>query len=521
MRPVSAVIRWLVAAVAVVMSISGQVMADPVPEVRLQVGRFEIGGDNPLSAEVTESVLKDYLGTHTGLDGLMAAADALQSQLAQAGYAFHRVVLPPQTVEAGTVRLELITISLGEVVVEGNNYFSIDNVRRSFPTLSSDGVPNARALARNVMIANRHPAKSVAVKLRESSVAGSVDAVVSVEDQPPQQIFGVLNNIGTKATGRTRLTIGAQHNNLWDKDHGATFTYTLSPEHKGDVEQWGLHYRLPLYQWGGSLTFFYTDSDVDSGTVAGVFDVTGAGEFMGVRYEQALLRVGSFQQSLSLSLESRFFDSNVLFAGTPLGSEVRSTPLEVKYLAEWRYRQINLQGHVSFAYDLGLGGDNDASSYTAASTGGDDRWQTWRFGGRADIPLPSSWLLRLHASGQFSEEPLIPGEQFGLGGASTIRGYDEREVSADSGYRLSSEFWAPPLPFGVRTYGFVDTGYLRNERVAFGGVRDESLSSIGVGAFWSYQQRLFLTAQWGHTLESTSASADGRNKIHFSLFTRF
>lgn len=493
---------------------------EEIPVVTFNVDRFEVAGDNPLSVNVTDAALAPFLGDHEGLDGLLAASDALQSRLAKAGYSFHRVLLPPQTLEAGTVTLEVFTIGVGEVRVEGNRFFSEENIRATFPTLQGDAPPNARALSRNLMIANRHPAKQFNVRLRESDQPGSVDAIVRVTDQNPRRIFGSFNNIGTKQTGRTRLTVGVQDNNLWDKDHGATFTYTTSPEHDNDVEQWGLHYRLPMYDWGGTLTFFYTDSDVDSGTIAGIFDVTGSGEFLGVRYEQALLRVGPLQQSLSVSLESRFFDNDIVFGGTGFGSEVRSMPLEARYQVEYRHAVASLKGWAAYVRNLGWGGDNDSSSYAATRGGASEHWDAFRFGGDATIPLPESWLGLVRVRGQLSNDALIPGEQFGLGGATTVRGYDEREVSGDSGYLLSAEAWTPKLPYDLRAFGFFDTGYRRNENVP-GTLRDESLTSIGVGGFWQWTDRVYLTLQWGHTLEATAASDDGKDKLHFSLYARY
>ena len=509
---------WLLLAILVTGPTRGE--GDAIPVVTFTVSGFDVIGDNPLGAEVTDATLAPFLGQHQGLDGLLAAADALQARLGKAGYSFHRVLVPPQTLEAGRVTLEMFTIGVGQVRVEGNRYFSDENIRATFPTLADGVPPNARALSRNLMIANRHPAKDFNVRLRESDQAGSVDAVIRVTDQNPRRVFGSLNNIGTKQTGRTRLTVGVQDNNLWDRDHGATFSYTTSPEHDNDVEQWGLHYRLPMYDWGGAFTFFYTDSDVDAGTVAGIFDVTGSGEFFGVRYEQALLRVGALQQSLSLSLESRYFDNDILFGGTGFGSQVRSVPLEARYEVEYRHRLASLKGWASYARNLGWGGDNDSGAYAATRGGASEHWDLFRFGGDASIPLPEAWLGVLRMRAQLSDDALIPGEQFGLGGATTVRGYDEREVSGDSGYLLSAEAWAPKLPYNLRAFGFVDTGYRRNENVP-GVLRDESLTSIGVGGFWQWTDRVYLTLQWGHTLEATAASDDGKDKLHFSLYARY
>jgi hemolysin activation/secretion protein len=37
----------------------------------------------------------------------------------------------------------------------------------------------------------------------------------------------------------------------------------------------------------------------------------------------------------------------------------------------------------------------------------------------------------------------VPGELFGVGGAQSVRGYEERELAGDSGLQASFEFTTP------------------------------------------------------------------------------
>ena len=50
-----------------------------------------------------------------------------------------------------------------------------------------------------------------------------------------------------------------------------------------------------------------------------------------------------------------------------------------------------------------------------------------------------------HTGEAYSPDLLISGEQFGLGGAHSIRGFEERELSADKGIQASLEIYALPL----------------------------------------------------------------------------
>jgi len=51
---------------------------------------------------------------------------------------------------------------------------------------------------------------------------------------------------------------------------------------------------------------------------------------------------------------------------------------------------------------------------------------------------------------------LISGEQFGLGGADSVRGFEEREISGDDGIQLNLETHSPSFGPGLRPLAFAD-----------------------------------------------------------------
>ena len=59
--------------------------AAQTPVVRFQVERFVVEGDNPLPESQTRAVLAPFTGEHAGVDGLLAAADALERAIEEAG----------------------------------------------------------------------------------------------------------------------------------------------------------------------------------------------------------------------------------------------------------------------------------------------------------------------------------------------------------------------------------------------------------------------------------------------------
>src|SRR4029079_5611559 len=178
----------------------------------------------------------------------------------------------------------------------------------------------------------------------EGAKPDTVDADIRVADAPPSQFFiGLIggtrdfDNTVNRNTGYTRLTLGYQHSNLFDRDHTVTLAYTTSPEHVSRVKQFGVFYTIPFYGYNTMLTGYYTYADINSGSVglgSQSFDVSGTGEFYGLKATYALPRFGNLIHNISRAIYERYFESNVSFAGAPLpAATVGSRPLSFRYSA--------------------------------------------------------------------------------------------------------------------------------------------------------------------------------------------
>ena len=276
-----AVVAFLV---AVMTSLQAQAQT-ATPVVRFVVERFVVEGENPLSEERTRAVLAPFTGEHAGVDGLLAAADALERAIGDAGFAFQRVVLPPQSLNDGQVALRVVVFKVARVEVRGAQHHSEANVLRSVPALREGETPATGALSRSLAVANLQPWKTTTLTFRESeSDPEGLDATLEVQDRRPRLFWSELDNTGSAPTGRWRWSLGASVGNLFDRDHTVNASYTTSPGHASQVRQWAVGYSAPVYDLGGTISGYYVRSDVDTGRVLDLFDVSGSGVFGGLRY---------------------------------------------------------------------------------------------------------------------------------------------------------------------------------------------------------------------------------------------
>lgn len=485
-------------------------------DLRFTVDRLIVTGDNPLPPAETDALLQPYLGEQAGLLGLQNAADALEQAIRARGHTFHRVVIPPQRGRR-EFELRVVEFVVGDVGVEGNAHFDTDNVLAMLPSLSSGVTPDSRRLTRDLQRANRHPSKRLALTMRRSETPAAVDALLTVRDQSPHSVFLSLNNRGSRDSGKERLSAGYQYSNLFGLDQVLTASYTTSPGNWSDVAQYGLSWKIPFNGIATDLTLLGSHSDVDSGLVADFFDVTGQGTVVGALIEHTLLNQGRYAHRIQASLFDKDFDNDVDFLGQQIGADVRSRPLSLRYSGEWLRDDGNVGFHVAWLRNLTAGSNNSSAAYAAARAGAKPTWDAWQAGAFMDLRVGEGWLLRMRVSGQYAGEPLIAGEQFGLGGSGSVRGFLPRVASADDAVAGTLEIWIPPPSSTLQVLGFVDVGHGWRKQVLVGEDDEPSLASTGVGLRWQPVRWLQVDLDWGYVLDGEGREESGDHRVHFNL----
>ena len=493
-----------------------------VGQIQFNVNDYKVEGFNPLSTKVTKAILIKYTGSFDDLSTIYDAANALEQAIKAKGYSLMSVVIPQQSVKNETIRLKTEGFKISSVDVTNNKHFSAENIKRSVPSLIVGENPNLKSVQRSLAVSNLHPSKRVSVNfLSQDKDAETVGAILRVTDQSPRQIFSWLNDAGNERTGEHRLGLGYQHNNLLDKDHSLTFTYTTSPQQPSDVRQIGINYRIPLYKYGGLIDLLGFDSDIDTGRVAEVFDVSGRGKTLRVGYTQLLAKRGNYGHKLYFSIEDKLFDNEVVFEGTSLVPDVRSRPVTIGYNNTLARGKAKLVNDVAVFKNISGGSLNTDQDYAASRVGATQDWQAMRVSSTLNVPL-KSWRLLAQLKAQFSDQPLITGEQFGLGGQNSVRGFEERELVGDAGWFSSLQLWAPVYK-GLGFGAFWDHGAISRRNPLEDEIASETIESIGAGVRWTskdshWSAKLdFAHVINGPLVTGPGITAEGDSRLHFTI----
>ncbi len=200
---------------------SSQILGADQVSLRFDITAYRVEGSTLLTNKQLQSAVAPFQGKQRDFADIQRALEALETVYRKAGFGAVQIFLPEQELQGGVVVLRVVESRIGKVEVTGNKHFDTGNIRRSVPALKEGQTPNSRALADNLRAANESPVKQARVVLRPSSQPNEVDAKVEVEDESPWRVFSTLDNTGTDQTGSTRLGVGLQNANLFNRDHVA------------------------------------------------------------------------------------------------------------------------------------------------------------------------------------------------------------------------------------------------------------------------------------------------------------
>lgn len=512
-------------------------VADQAPVsdgLKFEIRRYLIDGNTLLSPDVIDEALAPFTGRQKDFGDVQRGLEAMQDAYQQRGYASVQVLLPEQELDKGEVRFLVIETKIGKITIEGNEHFSSENIRRSVPALTPGKTPNSRDIAASIKVANESPAKQTAVLLRSGQREGEVDATIRVADVNPGRYAVSFDNSGNSNTGRYRVGFAFQHANLWDRDHVLTAQYLTSPENPSKVTVLGVGYHIPLYARGDSMDFVAGYSDVDSGTVQDLFTVTGQGAIYALRYNQALPRWGEMDQRLIYGIDYKAFKNNVLPIGQAINlvPDITIHPLSIAYSGLLRGTQQEFSYIAQISQNLPGGSDGTDQDFKNSRIDSRATYRIYRLGGSYSTTA-QDWQFRVNFNAQYTKHALVAGEQFGLGGAESIRGFKERYASNDRGYRSNFEIYTPDLGgktgfdnLRLRLLTFYDTGTLGRNARQLGELSGASLDSVGFGIRLNYNNYLNIKLDYAKVLHDgtqfgTPAGRTHASRIHGSIAITF
>ena len=484
---------------------------------------YKIIGNTLLSLDVLKEAIKPFTGQNKNFTAVQHASEALEYSYQKAGFAMVKVFLPEQELNRGIILFKVIEPKINTLTVQGANHFSLENIQNSMALLKKGQTPNTKEIAKTLFLANENPAKKMTIQFLSSDKEGGLNAVINVKDKNPTSYSFLLDNTGTESTGEYRASLGYKNANLTNKDDVFNFQYTLSDKSQA-IAAYSAGYHLPLYRKQSSFDVFAGYSKIESGVIQNLYKVSGKGLVFGVRLNQLLNNEKNYSHRINYGFDYKSYDVDAiqLSGGDSIIPDITVKPISMTYSGQWtspgKATGFNVQAHYN-----ALASEQHNAEFNNSRTDATPNYLIFRYGIEHARAFAKKWQLRALLSGQQTFDALISGEQFGAGGANSVRGYNEREVSNDKGFQASAEIYSPNfgktmgLNGDARALLFYDTAQLSRNLAQAGDTTSSQISSFGIGLRINRKDSLSFKMDIAHPLKATTNQKAGETKIHTAL----
>ena len=443
------------------------------------------------------------------------------------------VLVPEQNISTGTVQILVIEGRLGEVRAEGNRWFTAEQLTstvRARPGAVIEGGP----LLDDVTWLNQNPFRQVDLVFTRGKNLGETDVVLRTHDRYPLRVYTGYEDSGNALTGFDRVLVGANWGNAFGRDEQLNYQLSASPDFKKLVAH-SASYVVPIVALRHTLTVFGSYATSKPELAGGIFALDGRTWQVSARYRVPIAGLGTWTRALTAGLDFKRSNNNLSFGGTQIFAQENDV---IQAIAGFSASNTDKQGITSVDFTLALSpgsltNGNETSAYRAARSFARPEYAYARLELERMLKLPGgfSWVVR--GTAQLASTNLLGSEQLGLGGANSLRGYEEREANGDNGFILVNELHGPPQSwsFGLK-FGstparfdplvFVDYGMVQSHQRLPGEPSQLTLASAGLGFRYQIGANLNARFDYGWQLKDSSVS-DGRrsSRAHVSVTIGF
>ena len=400
-------------------------------------------------------------------------------------------------------------VRVSSIAVTGSLDLSQEKILALLPELKHENV-NIKKLSAQIQTVNDTGALVFATEFTPDGT-GAYRVLIHADAQDSDHFRLGINNTGTKYTGQLRSSLTYVNNNISGSADTLGISVVTSPGHFSDVKTGAIAYRKLLPEMGGEVSLQASYGNVridDLNPYDGLIDMDLAGRSFGLdlHYRQFLTYTSREKNILDFGIGYRKMRSeySFSFSGTPINYRNDYRVL----LASIDYSHAQRKENSSFGYHVGLAANvnGDEEEYRRITPGSDEQFLLLRAGMNYQTRSKSDWIMGLSLQGQYTGQHIISAEQIGAGGAMSVRGFDERAMSADKGVVGKIEIYTPEVAKGARFLAFTDYAWLwnnTNDRSV--GFDHDTIGSVGLGVrYTNPRSGLALALDYAHIIKQAS-----------------
>lgn len=453
---------------------------------------IEIEGASIYAPATFSSLYENALGTIVSLADIYEIANAITARYRNEGYVLSRAIVPPQRIEGGKVKIQVVEGYVDTVVVEGGTKH-MRKVAEGYGRKITRSRPlHIDTLERYLLLIRDLPGVFADSILRAARGAPGASELVIRLRYDPVEVSMNVDNRGSKFLGRIQASPMARFNYFFGSGNQTTIRYLgtgiANHEDSGKLNYFELRHKQVIGTEGTALSFTYSRVRSTPGFTLAEFDVRNRGERVVADLTHPLIRTR--RQSLYASLIFEVKNAETDFLADLLSEDrIRTLGASVAYdfIDDWRGSTL-----LELGFNKGLDiFSSSKGSATPSRLGGEaDFFKLWARATRIQR-LAENFNLLIALAGQYSDDNLLAPEEFSVGGSVIGRGYDFGEITGDRGFagKLELQYTVTPNAGQLRDYqlyGFFDFGLADQ----IGPDKSLWLTSAGAGVRFALVKRL-------------------------------
>ena len=439
------------------------------------VTKFEVVGSTVFSQSKLTELLESYTNRPISFAELIQAQEAVTQLYIDQGYITTGTVIPPQTLKDGIVIIEVIEGSVEKIEVKGLKRLPTSYITSRLKKATQAPL-NQQQLLEALQLLQLNPlVDRLSAELSTGTSPGL--NILTVEITQASALAASLrqDNQRVPSVGTDRRIVELSYANLFGfGDRFNARYYNTDGSNALD----DLSYTIPVNSANGTLGFTYRL--IDSEVIEEPFDdldLESNFRQYSLTYRQPIVQTPNRELALGLTGDRQTSDVNL--SDDLIQGETRITAL--RFVQEYTQRSSQDVLGLRSQFSIGLEG----SQTTLNGDEIDEEFYVWRGQAQYVRLLTQDTNLLLRSDLQLADRPLIPIEQFSLGGVNTVRGYRQDLLLSDNGFFASAELRTsiariPKWQTTLQLTPFFDLGTAWNRRDA-SVIPRKSLYSIGLG----------------------------------------
>lgn len=440
-----------------------------------EIKSIVVSGVTLLGMDDLAPITKPLENRCLGIDQINEALRQITKQYVDAGYVTTRAYIPAQDLSTGILKITVVEGYVEGLRIDGTEGDDGFRLGTAFPGVDG-GALNLRDIEQGLDQMNRLQSVSAKMRLEPGSKQGASVIVVEEEKTLPFHVTFATDNTGSKSTGENQRSVTLEADNLlrlndyWSLQMKGDTT-AAAAEH--DSDSYSGFFSVPYGYWtvSASASHFRYLSLVQGTNQA--FESKGTSRSYAVTVSRRLHRDQDSKTDFDISLTHKN-DRNFV-AGSLLTASTRRQTIAGFELGHQR-RALGGALDISIGLDQGLRWFNAKQDLEDDSGGPQAQFRkgTLDLSYQTYLPTePVTFGYSLSASGQVSRDTLYSGQQMGIGGLYSVRGFKEDTLTGDTGGYVRNEIFAiANLPNGrvkdllgrPTLYLGFDMGALRDDR---------------------------------------------------------